>query len=234
MTEIDTYFADYQGKKCLLLGSTGVIGEKLVDYCKKMDIQLVTLNPDTEGSPAAVSNDETNPLAVNIPFVSGDETSIRAGLLKAEQVLGSIDYLLCHFDLEGLRKTETLTCENWDRVLCDWGLNYFLLIKLVVTHFKEDKKRHIVYFNSLHGYTGEGEGEGSLVPGGTLIEAACSSGITGMMTAIARSIIPRGYSVNGIALGENPNEKWPKIQWALNLWLSGIGEYSCGEIYRVY
>jgi hypothetical protein len=54
------------------------------------------------------------------------------------------------------------------------------------------------------------------------------------MTSIARSIIPEGWSVNGIAFDRISEVSVPKITWGLNLWLSGMGEYSCGEIYRVY
>jgi|LGVF01.2.fsa_nt_gb NAD(P)-dependent dehydrogenase (short-subunit alcohol dehydrogenase family) len=231
---IDTHFIDLSEKKCLILGSNGFIGEKLVNYSKKKGMELVTFNVKDDNTETRQINENFDDSIVNIEIESGDEASIKEAILKAEKILGGIDCILLNFNLNTIREEKTMTCENWDDLLRDWCINYFLLIKLVVEHFEDDIKRHIVYFNSTFGYTGEGEGEGSLSDGGTLLEAACSSGITGMMTSIARSIIPKGYSVNGIAVGENPEEKWPKIEWGLNLWLSGMGAYSCGEIYRVY
>ena len=80
----------------------------------------------------------------------------------------------------------------------------------------------------------EGEGEGDLTHDGSIHENACSSGITGMMTSIARDIIPQGVSVNGIALGPSYENDLERIIWATHLWLSGMAEYSCAQILRLY
>ncbi len=225
MENIDTYFVNHRGKKCLILGSKGMIGRKLANYCKSMEMDVISLN---------IGGSEENDSIVDIGVESGNEASMKKGFQAAKDKLGEIDYLLCNFDLERLRKEEPISCENWDTCLKDWCFNYFLFLKIALESLDQGHKRQIIYFNSAYGYTGEGEGEGCLLQGASLFEATCSSAITGMMTAIARSIIPKGYSVNGIALGENIQDKWPRIEWALNLWLSGMGDYSCGEIYRVY
>ncbi len=96
------------------------------------------------------------------------------------------------------------------------------------------KKGKIIFINTTTGYTGEGEGEGRIDLNGSIHENACSSGITGMLTSIAADIIPQGISVNGIALGNDYVNDSERLLWAINLWLSGIGDYSCGQILRLY
>lgn len=54
------------------------------------------------------------------------------------------------------------------------------------------------------------------------------------MTSIARQIIPMGISVNGIAIRPNYMEDIERINDAIDLWLSGVLTYSCGQIIRIY
>lgn len=107
-------------------------------------------------------------------------------------------------------------------------------MKAVVPFMIKVKQGKIVFINTTTGYTGEGEGEGEIEINGSIHENACSSGITGMLTSIAADIIPQGISVNGISLGDNYINDTERILWAINLWLSGIGEYSCGQVLRLY
>jgi NAD(P)-dependent dehydrogenase (short-subunit alcohol dehydrogenase family) len=230
---MDAYFSDHKDKRCLMLGGNDFIGSKVIDFCTEAGIHLGIIDLETHKS---------KPLEEMFGpsyhcMVSGNQSSMENIVDQIITEMGDIDYIVCNYYLDELReemKTQEESCMKWEEVLEDWGLNYFLLLKTIVSRFHDDKKRRIVFFNSARGYTGEGEGEGQLISEGSIVEAACASGITGMMTSIARSIIPKGYSVNGIALGEEYKEKWGHIEWAMNLWLTGIGEYSCGETYRVY
>jgi NAD(P)-dependent dehydrogenase (short-subunit alcohol dehydrogenase family) len=230
---MDAYFADHKDKRCLLLGGNDLIGTNVVDFCMDAGIHLGII--DLESHKSKALEEMFGPTYQCVE--SGNQASMEAGVNRILKEMGDFDYIVCNYYLDDLRKEmlkEDESCMKWESVLKDWGLNYFLLLKTLVTRFEDDKKRKIVYFNSARGYTGEGEGEGQLVSGGSIIEAACASGVTGMMTSIARSIIPKGYGVNGVALGEDYSDKWDHIEWAMNLWLTGIGEYSCGETYRVY
>lgn len=222
---MDTKFYEYRDRPCLLLGSTGSIGRYLKDFCVSNGMVVTTLDPAGEEDINAGL------------FQSGDEESINRVFNHAIAILGEVDFILCAYDFEGARsklEEDEMNPETWEKLLRDWVLNQFLLLRASAGRFNDGKKRRIVYFNSTRGYTGEGEGEGDLGSGGTLHEAACSGGITGMMTSIARSIIPKGWSVNGIAFDRISEVSVPKLTWGLNLWLSGMGEYSCGEVYRVY
>lgn len=127
-----------------------------------------------------------------------------------------------------------LSLETWDSLFQDWLVNYFLVLKAVVPFMIKKHKGKIIFFNTTNGYTGEGEGEGEITLDGSIHENACSSGITGMMTSIAADIIPKGISLNGIGLGSNYKHSINNILWAVDLWFSGIAEYSCGQILRLY
>ncbi|MCD6436420.1 MAG: SDR family NAD(P)-dependent oxidoreductase [Clostridiales bacterium] len=217
----------------MLLGANDFIGEKIIGFCKENEVQISAI--DLKKYQSIKLRDE---LKENYQCViSGDIKSFENIVDDYIERLGNFDYIVCntYFDrLQSQSIDNDETCEQWEELLEDWNTSYFLLLKTIVSRFDDTKERRIIFFNSLRGYTGEGEGEGQLVEGGSMREAACASGLTGMMTSIARSIIPKGYSVNGIALGEDYKQKWDNIEWAINLWLTGMGEYSCGETYRVY
>lgn len=216
---------NYCGQNCLILGSSGEIGRYLIDFCKNNGLVVATLDPAKE--------EDLN----KGKFKSGDEKSAQKAFDRIMDTLGDVDFILCAYNFEDFRNViegNDMNPGMWAELLRDWGLNQFLILRAAVKRFNDGKKRRIVYFHSTRGYTGEGEGEGHLSPGGSVHEAACSGGITGMMTSIARSIIPLGWSVNGIAFDELSETSAPKIKWGLHLWLSGMGEYSCGETFRVY
>jgi NAD(P)-dependent dehydrogenase (short-subunit alcohol dehydrogenase family) len=230
---MNSYFFDYNNKNCLLLGANDFIGQKVIEFCKENGIHVGAIDLKSHQSNKLKTELKDNYQCI----VSGDMKSFETVVDNYIESLGNFDYIICNTYFDTIRNQpvgDDETCEQWDELLQDWNMSYFLLLKIIVSRFNDTHKRRIVFFNSARGYTGEGEGEGQLVDGGSLCEAGCASGLTGMMTSIARSIIPKGYSVNGIALGENYKEKWTNIEWALNVWLTGMGEYSCGETYRVY
>ena len=226
MRDIDSYFFDYKGKSCLLLGANDFIGKKVISFCNENGIKVGAID---------LKKYESNELRIELNenyqcILSGDLKSVEDVVDNYIESLENFDFIICNTYFDKLRKQPI----NGDETCEQWNTNYFLLLKTIVSRFNDVQQRRIIFFNSARGYTGEGEGEGQLVEGGSMCEVGCASGLTGMMTSIARSIIPKGYSVNGIALGNDYKQKWDHIEWAMNLWLTGIGEYSCGETYRVY
>lgn len=179
---------------------------------------------------------KNNTVSYNI-VESGNRKEINEVIRRLYKELGKIDYLVLSFYIEDIRSDtdeNDLSLETWENLFQDWVLNYFLILKAVVPFMIEEKKGKIIFINTTTGYTGEGEGEGKIEINGSIHENACSSGITGMLTSIAADIIPQGISVNGISLGDDYINDSERILWAINLWLSGIGEYSCGQILRLY
>lgn len=220
-----------EGENCLIFGVNNFIGKNLIDFLKSRKVKLALIDIQKYQNEQLGKDEDVIYKTIN----SGDEESVNQVISEINKEMGKIDYVICNYYIEDIRNkldNSKLSFEIWDNLLEEWCLNYFLVLKATAPHLEANRKGRIVFFNSTRGYTGEGEGGLSL--GGSIYEAGCSSAITGMMTSIARSIIPKGISVNGISVGNSFEEKWDEIQWALGLWLSGLGEYSCGEIYRVY
>lgn len=219
-------FYDYTDKRCMLLGSTGALGAYLKQFCREQGMQVIPMDPADKEDLAGQRFETGNPESVKRLFDQGIQSH------------GDMDFILCTYDLEALRariQDDDMNPNKWSGLLRDWCINQFIVLKEAAERSNGKKHRRIVYFHSLRGYTGEGEGEGEISsPEASLHEAACSGGVTGMMTSIARSLIPKGWSVNGIAYDHISDDMLPKLTWALNLWLSGMGEYSCGETYRIY
>lgn len=140
------------------------------------------------------------------------------------------DYLILNYYFKKLRaEKKEFSAVGWDQLLEEWILNNFLIFKNIYPFLEKEKKSKVIYFNSGRGYTGDN----CTVVGGDIIEAGLAGGLTGMMTSIAREIIPEGVSVNSIALPDNYKKKWDKIKWVLTLWMSGIAEYSCAETIKI-
>ena len=229
---------DYKGKNCIVFGANSVVGMEISTSLSQGGANLGLIDLDSYKHDALVGNvGHPGATVVYKTVLSGRKDSFKEAVDGIVNDLGSVDYLICAFYLEEERKKrdpDGLSVDTWDELLEEWVLNYFLVTKAVVPYMIQRKAGRIVFVNTTTGYTGEGEGEGELTGGGSIYECACSSAITGMMTSIARDIIPKGISVNGIALGPNYEDNMERVIWATDLWLSGICEYACAQILRLY
>jgi len=222
----------HKGKKCLLFGANSTTGNRVRKYLESEGTTTGLLDLkgyETPGIQKAGSFSET--------IIPEDPESTDHAIKNFLQSCGCPDYLILSWYLDQMRndlEKDLYDPQTWKTYVDKWVMSYFQILKAVYPSMAEKGSGRIVFFLSTRGYSGEGEGEGELSLGGSIYEAGCASAITGMMTSIARDIIPRGISLNGIALGNNFQDKWQETEWALNLWLSGIGTYSCGQIYRVY
>jgi NAD(P)-dependent dehydrogenase (short-subunit alcohol dehydrogenase family) len=228
-------YTDHTG---LVFGANSFFGRTISEYLssKAVDLGLIDLDSRKDDTLArAVQKSDRQVLYYTVP--SGDEGAFTKAVKDISTQLGGIDYLICSYYLEDMRSEideQDLSIETWDRMFDEWIRSYFLILKAAVPGMIRKKGGRIVFMNTTTGYTGEGEGEGGLTGEGSIHESACSSAITGMMTSIARNIIPKGISVNGIALGPAYEHDRDRILWAAHLWLSGMGNYSCAQILRLY
>lgn len=228
----------YNGRNCLIFGANSFVGKGLSKFLfqSQANLGLIDLNSHKD---MTLAENLKNPQSkvVYRTAASGDMGAFESAIEEIDSSLDGIDYLICSYYIEETRTKidpGDLSMETWDMLFQDWLQNYFLLMKAVVPLMIQRNGGRIVFVNTTTGYTGEGEGEGELTGDGSIHESVCSSGITGMMTSIARDIIPQGVSVNGIALGPNFENDLERIIWATHLWLSGMGEYSCAQILRLY
>jgi len=228
----------YEGKNCVVFGASSSVGIGISRFLSQAGANLGLIDLESYDSAKLVNEvNMDDGLCVKKSVISGQEESFSNAIKEIVDALGSIDFLVLTFYIETFREKfveENFSLNNWDNALRDWVFNYFLTAREVVPLIVKSSGGRLVFINTTNGYTGEGEGEGELTGGGTIYESACSSAITGMMTSIARDIIPKGVSVNGVALGPNYKKDLERTIWAIELWLSGVCEYACGQNIRLY
>ena len=230
--------SDYEGKNGVIFGANSVVGTGISQFLSRSGVNLGLIDlASYRHDSLAESIRETGSKVIYKTVLSGSEGSFKNAVDEINSKLGGLDYLVCSYYLKEERRginPDDLAVDTWDKWLKQWVLNYFLVMKAVVPYMIRRKAGRTVFVNTTTGYTGEGEGEGQLTGDCSVHECACSSAITGMMTSIARDIIPKGISVNGISLGANYEDDMEGIVWAANLWLSGACEYACAQTLRLY
>ncbi|MCD6401991.1 MAG: SDR family NAD(P)-dependent oxidoreductase [Anaerolineales bacterium] len=229
---------DYKGKNCIIFGANSIVGMELSKFLSQKEVNLGLIDLEShKHNMLNEINGNSESRIVNKTVSSGNEDSFKNVVDNIVNDLGSVDYLICNFYLEEeMRKynSNDISVDTWDKIFEKWILNYFLVARATVPYMLQKNSGKLVYMNTTTGYTGEGEGEGYLTENGSIYENACSSAITGMMTSIGRDIIPKGISVNGIALGPNYMNDMERILWAVDFWLSGLCEYAPAQILRLY
>lgn len=240
MTETRTLAGDYRGKSCVVFCGASLVGRTIARALAGRGANLCLLDLEGYGQEElekAESESENQVRIIRQSIISGDEDGIERALSRASEELGGLDYLLCSYYLENdaaLHDQDDSSLDDWDRLLRDWVHNTYLVSRAAFPHLAGGEGGRLVFFNTTAGYTGETEGEGVVTASGSLHQCACSSALTGMMTSIARDSIPLGVSVNGVALGPDYADQMDEVVWATDLWLSGICEYACGQILRLY
>jgi NAD(P)-dependent dehydrogenase (short-subunit alcohol dehydrogenase family) len=227
----------YEGQNCLIYGVNSFVGKTIGKYLAQKHVNLGLIDLDSRQDSGIVDYFKEQNKLMYRTVISGNRDSFKKAVEDIHRYFGDFNYLICTYYIDEARdkiNPEDFSLETWNNLFQDWIVNYFLILKAVIPLMIEAKGGRVVFFNTTTGYTGEGEGEGQITLDGSIHESACSSAITGMMTSIAADIIPQGVSVNGIALGPDYKSDPERIIWAVNLWLSGIGNYSCGQIVRLY
>ncbi len=228
---------NYRGKNCIIFGANSFVGETIGKFLAQKNVNLGLIDLKSYANRYILKGFKKDNEVIYKIIESANKEEIDKAIEDIYNNFGYIHYLICSFYINKIRgkiSQEDLSLQTWDNLFQDWIINYFLILKAVVPLMINAKEGKVIFINTTTGYTGEGEGEGQLTIDGSIHESACSSGITGMLTSIAADVIPQGISVNGIALGNNYKNDSERILWAVNLWLSGIGEYSCGQILRLY
>ncbi|MFO8036334.1 MAG: SDR family oxidoreductase [Anaerolineales bacterium] len=231
---------DYAGKRGVIFGASSFVGKVVASDLVQRGVHLCLLDLQNHVDPdllQGVQSLGSDGEVISKVVTSGEEDDFIKALDQAVDELGDLDYLICAFYLERGYESQgmdDLNLDSWDQLLGDWVVNTFLVTRAAFPHLAREGGGRIVFFNATTGYTGEGEGEGEVTVEGSILECACSSALTGMMTSIARDIIPEGVSVNGVALGPNYRDDLDRILWATDFWLSGMCDYACGQILRLY
>lgn len=226
-----------QNKNCIFLCADSTHGRVLCRNLARMGLNLglIDLHPK-DSSDLADELSGTGIKAVSAQVTAGEQDSFNEAIQKINGSLGSIDFLLCSYYFDMFKNTDIkdLELQNWDRLAQDWIYSYFLCAKAVLPYFIKKKRGKIIFVNTTAAYTGEGEGEGELTAHLSLYYAGCGSAITGIMTSMARDIIPMGIGVNGLALGSSFQKDEERIMNSLVFLLSDFSNYSCAQTIRLY
>lgn len=233
---------ELKGKNCIFLGANDSFGRELCKNLAKVGLNLGLIDFDHFDSlNLSKTLKNIGVKSISAPVIPGKSTSFEKAVAKIMEYLGDLDFLICayYFDEDISYENDELhidklSMEKWDNNLEKWVGSYFLMIKSVLPHMLNKNKGKIIFTNLTSGYTGEGEGEGQLSGTSSLYFSACSSAITGMMTSIAREIIPLRIRVNGVALNPTLKRDDNRILNTFIFLLSDISYYTCGQIIRLY
>lgn len=233
---------ELKGKNCIFFGANDSFGRELCKNIAKVGLNLGLIDFDHLNSSDLSKNlKNIGVKSISATVIPGKATSFEKAVAKIIEYFGDLDFLICayYFDEDISYENDKfhidkLSMEKWDDNLLKWVGSYFLMIKSVLPHMLNKNRGKIIFTNLTSGYTGEGEGEGQLSGTSSLYFSACSSAITGMMTSIAREIIPLGVKVNGIALNPTLKRDDNRILNAFIFLFSDISYYTCGQIIRLY
>jgi 3-oxoacyl-[acyl-carrier protein] reductase len=231
---------ELKGKNCVIFGADSSFGRGLSRHLAGIGLNLGLIDLTPKNSGDLVKNlGKAGVKLINLVVASGDLESFEKAVKRVKEYLGSIEYLICSYYFEDDENkdeldVEKLSMDKWDNIFRGWVESYFLMAKAVLPHMLNEKRGKIIFVNTTSGYTGEGEGEGQLTEEGSIYYSTCSSAITGLMTSMARDIIPLGIEVNGIALAPSHGEDEDRILNTVVFLLSDLSYYTCGQIIRLY
>lgn len=227
-----------EGKSCVIFcsesGFSKEIGRSLAN--SGVNLGLIDLSPNS-GEELEKEFSGQGVEVTGLTLDSPNEDDYKKALTRVKERLGGVNFLICSYYPDMLKRGEEigeLSMDEWDEIFTDWVEGYFHVTRAALPYLRGSENSQIIFMNSLTGYTGEGEGEGDLRCDGSLYECGCSSGLTGILKSMSRDIIPMGIRVNGIALDSDSEDEPERVSATVALLLSGLLEYSCGEIIRLY
>ncbi len=225
--------SDFQGKTCVIYGAASNPGRIIAESMSEAGANLGLIDLD-KYSGVLQGNTHSGPFNYKA-LSSANDAELEVFIDGLVAKYKKIDYLVCSFYFDQYPKAlkgENMSLELWDEMMSDWMLGYFHVLRTVAPKMLAEGNGRIVYLVTTTGYLGfSSQGEVSLA--GSLQECGLASGIIGMMTSIARDVIPKGVSVNGIALGPNYKADPAALANSVQLWLSGKAEYACGDIIKI-
>lgn len=222
---------EHNGKRCIILGGRSAAGAAIATFLADGGARLYLLEAadgegdGTPGLPAAIGQ---------ATFAPGSMDGAARAVDRAQEALGGIDVLVCAYDLDRLRRTldqDEASTERWSWLVNDWLVTTFAVTRAAAPQMIASGNGRVLFVTSTAGYTGDFAGPRA--GQASIHECACASGITGMMTSVARELIPKGVAVHGIAVDPDRPLETERLLWAADLWLCGRCDYACGQILRL-
>ena len=181
---------DLTGKKALVTGASGGIGEAIARVLHR------------QGAAVAVSGtrrDALETLAADLaerahvlPCNLADKDEVETLVPRAEEALGQIDILVNNAGVTRDNIFVRLSDEDWDRVIAVDLSAAFRLMRAAVRGMMRRRFGRVVGITSVVGVTGNA-GQGNY--------AAAKAGMIGMSKALAHEVASRNVTVNCVAPG---------------------------------
>ena len=181
---------DLSGKKALVTGATGGIGEAIAAalHAQGAVVGLSGRNEDKLKALAAKLGDQAYVLPADLSKAEGIESLIKA----AQEAMGGIDILINNAGLTKDNLSMRMKPEEWDEVLAVNLTAPFRLAQAVQRGMMKNRWGRIVNISSVVGTTGNP---------GQANYCASKAGMAGWTKAMAAEIASRNITVNCIAPG---------------------------------
>ncbi|MEM1140343.1 MAG: 3-oxoacyl-[acyl-carrier-protein] reductase [Pseudomonadota bacterium] len=181
---------DLTGKRALVTGATGGIGEAIARALHAEGVALA-LSGTREEKLSALAEElggSAKPLACNLT----DDAAVDGLAKQAADLLGGLDILVHNAGITRDNLFMRMKDEEWDQVLSVNLTAGFRLMRGALRGMMKQKSGRIIAVTSVVGTTGN-PGQGNY--------AASKAGLVGMTKSLAQEVASRGITVNCIAPG---------------------------------
>jgi 3-oxoacyl-[acyl-carrier protein] reductase len=181
---------DLTGKKALVTGASGGIGEAIARLLHRQGAAVAISGTRREALEALAGDlsERAHVLTCNLAAKDEVETLVP----RAEEALGQIDILVNNAGVTRDNIFVRLSDEDWDRVIAVDLSAAFRLMRAAVRGMMRRRYGRIVGITSVVGVTGNA-GQGNY--------AAAKAGMIGMTKALAHEVASRNVTVNCVAPG---------------------------------
>ena len=183
---------DLTGKKALVTGATGGIGEGIARACHKAGAEVVLSGRQVAKLEALAA--ELGERAHVVPCDLADKEAVSKLIDNAIAKLGRLDILVNNAGLTKDNLFMVMKDEQWDDVIAVNLTSTFMLMRAAARHMLRSKTGYgrIINISSVSGVIGN-PGQGNY--------AASKAGMIGMTKSLAREVANRGITANSIAPG---------------------------------
>lgn len=183
---------DLSGKKALVTGATGGIGEGIARAFHKAGAEVALSGRQTEKLEALAK--ELGERTHVVPCDLADRGAVGKLIDEAIAKLGRVDILVNNAGLTRDNLFMVMKDEQWDDVIAVNLTSTFMLMRAATRHMLRSKTGYgrIINISSVSGIMGN-PGQGNY--------AASKAGMIGMTKSLAREVANRGITANSIAPG---------------------------------
>jgi 3-oxoacyl-[acyl-carrier protein] reductase len=174
------------GKKALVTGATGGIGEAIASTLKAAGAAVTVSGTNPEKLSALSA--QYNTIACNL----SDAAAVAELPKKAEEAMGGLDILINNAGITRDNLFMRIKDEEWDEVLRINLTANFTLTRAVMRGMMKQRFGRIINITSIVGVMGNG---------GQANYAASKAGLIGMTKSVAAEVASRGITANCIAPG---------------------------------